>query len=201
MVGALTAPIPALIGVGILRLAHVGCDLVAEPGGAGEWMCPDGIGYVLPSLTLWVSFALLIFWVSIRAIVRRTPEARSAVMRDLALAGAVPMAVGGGLGVGFTLSGTGTGLTDPTLNDVWSAAAQSLAVAVAAGFVVWTSRRGGSRLAFWCVAAAVAGAVSLMRAALVAPVLAACIGMLLPAAVLALTATTGSGALADDAAA
>ena len=200
MVGAVTAPIPALIGVGILRSRHVGCDFVAEPSSIGTWMCPDGIGYVLPSLTLWASFALLIFWVAIVVIVRRTPAARSTMTRDLALWGAVPMLVGGGLGVGFSLSGTGTGLADPTLTDVWTAAAQSLGVAVAAGLVVWTSRRGGSRLAFWCFAAAAAGAASLMRAALVAPVLAACIGMLLPAAVLALTATTGNRALAEEAA-
>ncbi len=201
MVGALTAPIPTLIGVGILRLEHVGCDFVAESGGAGEWMCPDGIGYAVPTLALWASFALLIFWVRIGAIARRTPEARSMMARDLALWGAVPMAVGGAIGAGFTLSGTGTGLDNPTLADVWTAAAQSLGVAVAAGLVVWTSRRGGSRLAFWCFAAAAAGAASLVRAALIAPLLVACIGILLPAALLSLSATTGDRALVDDAAA
>lgn len=195
MVGAVTAPIPTLIGVGILRSRHVGCDVVAAPGDVAEWMCPDGVGYVVPTLALWAFFALLIFWMRIGAIARRTPEARAMMARDLALWGAVPMAIGGGVGVGFTLSGTGTGLDDPTLADVWTAAAQSLGVAVAAGLVVRTSRRGGSRFTLWCFAAAAAGAVSLERAALVAPFIVACIGMLLPAALLSLSATTGDRAL------
>lgn len=77
------------------RLAHKGRSASIAPAST----C-DGIGYVLPFLTLCVSFALLIFWVSIgmllpAAVLTLTAKAGSRVLtedavRQLSLCGGQP---------------------------------------------------------------------------------------------------------------
>lgn len=160
----------APIGITVVRdQLRFGCVRAVEQG--SNWTCPDGVAYAIPLAASVVALACLFFGTSIVFLWRHDLETRWRIGRLLArgvailLIGQAPLSVAAGLTASYS---------------AWAAV---FGLLIGASGLVTIVLSGGGRgaLRVSCLVSAVSVAVAILPAILLAPLAAACVGLLLTA--------------------